>query len=348
MPTKTAEELRDLANRILQAAGADEENADRVAEALVSSDLAGVDTHGVFQLPRYVTEIGKGELVPAAHPKIIKESPTTAMVSGNWTFGQVAAGYAMQTAIRKAKESSVAVVGMVQATHLGRLGEYPEMAAAQGMVSIMCGSGYAEGQPSAVPFGGREKVLQSNPIAMGFPAGDKPPLIIDIATSIVANNKINLARAKNEPLPPGWIVDKDGNPTTDPQALEEGGGVLPFGGHKGYAMMLAVEFLGRILTGANGFAEGDLGGPVMREQGVTMVVLKADLFQPLTGFAQLADDKISQMKAVAPAPGFTEVLVPGDVENQARAARRRHGIPLSDAVWRSLTELADSLGVSVE
>ena len=347
MPTKTAGELRNLVSRILRAVGADGDNAERVAQALVSADLAGVDTHGVFQLPRYVTSIEDGELVPSAHPEVIKESTTTAMISGNWTFGQVAAGYAMQKAICKAKESNVAIVGMVQAYHIGRLGEYSEMAAEQEMVSMVFGSGYAEGLPSAVPFGGREKVLQSNPIAMGFPAGRRPSMIIDIATSIVANNKINLARAKNQPLPLGWIIDKDGNPTTDPLALDEGGGVLPFGGHKGYALMLAAEFLGRILTGSKFFAEDDLGGPVMREQGVTMVVFRADLFQSLDAFIQLADVKISQMKKVVPAPGFKEVLVPGDVENQARMDRRTNGIPLSDAVWRSLTELSGSLGISV-
>ena len=348
MPNITAENLHGLVRSILLAAGADERNASRVAEALVSSNLSGVDTHGIFHLPRYVSEIKEGILVPTAWPEIISETPTTALVTGNWTFGHVVAKYAMDLAVQKASEQNVAVVSFVQALHIGRLGEYAEMAASQGMVSHVWASGYSEEAPVAVPFGGRERVLHTNPISMGFPAGEEPPMVLDFATTTVAGSKVRLAQNRGQEVPSGSLVDQDGNPTTDPSVFSDGGGLLPFGGHKGYAIMLANELLGRVLSGSDAYAEAQRGGPVMRHQGVTLIVLKADIFQPLADFTRRADELERRMRGVPPAPGFKEVLVPGDLENRARATRQREGIPVPDDIWKSLTELAQSLGVKVE
>jgi LDH2 family malate/lactate/ureidoglycolate dehydrogenase len=345
MIIKTADELHSLARSILVAAGADEPNAERVSEALVSSNLSGVDTHGVWHLPHYVARIKDGELVPTARPEIISETPTSALVTGNWTFGHVAAKYGMELAVRKAKEQNVAIIGLVRAHHIGRLGEYAEMAASQNMIAFIFASGYSEETPAAVPYGGRARVLNTNPLAMGFPSEEEPPVVLDFATTTIAISRIVLAQTTDQQLPPGSIVDKDGRPTTDPAAFSAGGSLLPFGGHKGYALMVAIELLGRVLTGADGYTEPNRGGPFLGHQGVTLLAFRADLFQPAADFVRRADELHRRLHAVPPAAGFEEVLVPGDPESRARAARKRDGIPIPDDIWKSLTELAKSLGV---
>jgi LDH2 family malate/lactate/ureidoglycolate dehydrogenase len=169
--------------------------------------------------------------------------------------------------------------------------------------------------------------------------------MLDFATTTAAGSKVLVAQQRGLPIPEGWMLDRHGNPTTDPGARDEGGVYLPFGGHKGYAIMLANELLGRVLTGSDAYAEPGRGGPVMRHQGVTFIVLKADLFRPLAEFAATADELGRRMRAVPPAPGFDEVLVPGDMEARARVERQRDGIPVPLQVWASLLEVAGSLGV---
>lgn len=345
MVVKTAVELHEFATRILLAAGASQENAHRVAEALVSSNLCGVDTHGIWNVPGYVTAIQTGEILAKNRPAVLSETPTSALVTGNWTFGHVTAQYATEVAIQKAREQNMAVVGMVQLHHIGRVGEYVEMAAAQGMISLVAASGFAEERPRCAPYGGRARILDTNPLAMGFPAGQEPPMMFDYATTATSGIKVILARERKHPLPPGCIIDKDGNPTTDPNDFFAGGAYLPFGGYKGYAIMMAVEFLGRILTGADAFSDPNRGGPTFRRQGATIVVFRADLFRPLGEYAAQAVGTMRRVRAVPPAPGFSEVLVPGDPESHARTARTREGIPIAEDVWKAVTDVARSLNV---
>jgi len=191
-----------------------------------------------------------GEIVPDALPEVKVESPTSALVTGHWTFGQVAAKYATEKAIEKALQHSMSVVSLIQSHHLGRLGEYVEMASAKGLVSMIFGGGYAEENPVAVPYGGVRRTLSTNPIAMGFPGGDGDGMLFDFATTAASGVKVANARKKKEPLPLGWIVDKAGNPSTNAEDFFDGGGYLPFGGHKGYALMVGAEFLGRIFSGS--------------------------------------------------------------------------------------------------
>ena len=292
-------------------------------------------------------DIRDGYLVPTAVPEIVSETTATALVTGNWTFGFVAAKYAMELAIQKTGKQGVSVVGIVRCGHIGRLGEYSEMAAAEGMVSMVWAGGYSEDQQTTMPYGGLKPILHTNPLSMGFPAGDEVPMILDFATTGVSGSKVVQARDRGEKLPSGNIVDKDGNPTTNPDEFFNGGGHLPFGGHKGYAIMLAVETLGRILTGSDSYAEIHRGGLYNRHQGITIVVVKADVFQPLGDFTTRVDDLERRMRAVPPAPGFKEVLVPGDLESRSREARR-DGIPVPDDVWKVLTDLATEVGVPAE
>lgn len=347
MIVKTADTLQALAREILLKGGADEHNADIVAEHLVSANLSGVDTHGVWHLPHYVKGMQAGEIVGTARPEILNETAASALVKGNWAFGHVTAKYAMETAIEKAKEHHVTVVGLVQACHIGRLGHYVEMAASEGMISMLWAGGFGVEVPATAPYGGRERALHTNPLAMGFPGGEAPPMMFDFATTAVSGVKVLDARRRGVQLPAGCLVDKDGVPSTDPNDYFDGGAYLPFGGHKGYALMMAVEFLGRIFTGSDTFTDVGRGGAIMGHQGVTMIVLKADLFRPFAAFTNQVNEMGDRIRGVAPAPGFGAVLMPGDPESRTRAARKRDGIPIADDVWESIVGVAASLNVRV-
>ena len=347
MYTISAEELHSLVSRVMVAVGADNANAERVAQALVSSDISGVDTHGVFHLPLYVSDIKSGYILPSAKPEIIKETATTALIGGNWTFGFVAAKYALDLLVRKVRENNISVVGIVQANHIGRVGEYSEMAAAEGVICFVWGSGYSEHEPTTVPYGGRTKVLHTNPLSMGFPLGNQPPMLLDFATTAISGSKVELSGRKNMKVDPGSIVDKNGDPTVNPGDFFNGGALLPFGGHKGYSIMMAVEFLGRIFTGSDTYADPDRGGVYMRHQGITIMGMKADTFSSIDDYETRASEMSRRVRSVPPAKGFKEVLLPGDVEARAREKRKLEGVPLADEVWDMLTDLAKSLNVEI-
>ena len=347
MITKSADALHALVKRILLAAGADEQNAEEVAHHLVLSNLSGVDTHGIWTIPIYVAGILANELLPAAKPAILQETATSALVTGNWTFGHVAAKYAMELAINKARTQNMAVVGIVQLHHIGRLGTYVEMAAAENMIGMVWAGGFGQVEPVSVPYGGKTRVMHTNPISIGLPAGEESTMMFDWATTALSGVKVENAYRRREQLPPNSIVDKDGVPTTNPDDFYAGGGHLPFGAHKGYTLMMTSEFLGRIFTGADSYVEAGRGGPIFLHQGVTMVAFKSDLFQPFADYAERADEMERRVRAVPPAPGFDEVLAPGDLEARTRERRRREGIPIADDIWQSLTEAAASVGVEI-
>lgn len=334
-----ADELRNLVRDVLKGAGADQRNADRVAEALVSSNLCGVETHGVWHLAGYVAAIKAGDIVPTAWPEILTETPTTALVSGNWTFGHVAANYAMEVAMEKARAQGVAIVGLVKSGHIGRLGEYVELAASKGLIAQLWGGGYSEEVPAAVPYGGRERALHTNPVAMAFPMGAGSPMMFDFATTAISGVKIVDARDQNKPLPPDCIVDKDGNPTTNAADFFEGGAHVPFGKHKGYAFMMAAEFLGMVLTASDTYTDAKRGGPIFRYSGAAFIVIKPDIFRPMGDYLTYSEKIRSRIRSVLPAPGFKEVLTPGDPEARTRAIRSREGIPISQGLWQKISEL---------
>jgi LDH2 family malate/lactate/ureidoglycolate dehydrogenase len=340
---KTRAEIAALAREVLELAGADEENATIVADHLALADESGVHSHGVCHLPGYVADIESGRLDPVARPAILRDEPTSALVSGRWTFGQVAAEYATNVAVAKAHEAGVAVVGLVESHHIGRLGHFVELAAERGAISMVWGGGYAEEDPHSAPYGGRERLLGTNPIAFGFPGGAEPPMMFDFATTAVAGMKVVTARRRGEPLPAGSLVDKDGVPTTNPEDFFDGGAHVPFGGHKGYAIAMASEWLGRLLTGSDAYADERHGGRILGHQGVTFVVIRADLFAPLGEFRLRADEMARRTNAVAPAPGFDRVLVPGELEFTTRERQRAAGVEMEEEVWSSLLELRERL-----
>jgi LDH2 family malate/lactate/ureidoglycolate dehydrogenase len=347
MITRSAEQLHVIVKKVLLAAGADEWNAEGVAEHLVASNLSGVDSHGTWHLLGYVKGVQSGDIVPDAHPEILQETASSALVSGNWGFGQPAGREAMQICMDKAKTQNIAIVGVVQKHHLGRLGHYVDMAAAEGLISFVFAGGQSELAPTAMPFGGSRPVLNTNPLAAGFPTATAGhPVMFDFATSCTSGVKVVNANARGEKLPQGYVVDKHGVPTDDPEEFFDDGGHAPFGGHKGYAIMMMVEYIGRIFLGTNALKDDKRGGDILRCEGGTMIALKADLFQEMDAFLSWSDEMSQRVHAVPPAPGFDGVLMPGDPEANARETRRHDGIPIEDDVWATIVEACEMFGIT--
>tara|TARA_B100000686_G_scaffold249369_1_gene259369 strand:- start:229 stop:1494 length:1266 start_codon:yes stop_codon:yes gene_type:complete len=349
MHTIAAEKLHELVKEICVAAGADERNAVCLADHQVLSNLRGVDTHGIWHLPLYIDQILCEQLLPTNWPQVIQENSASALVDGNWTFGQTTAKVATEVAVSKACIHGISVVGAVRCNHIGRVGHFVEMAAKKGCIGIVVAGGFSEVDPVTAPFGGRERVLSTNPIAMSFPVDtEKDPVMFDFATTAIAGVKVENALRRGEEVPPGCIIDKDGNPTTDAQAYGEGGAHVPFAEHKGYALNVAVEYLGRILTGSDKYAEENRGTDILRHHGTTVIAIKADLFRPLEDFYKSANEMANRLRKVAPAPGHDVVMAPGDPESQTQAERERDGIPVADDVWKNVVETANKVGVNAE
>jgi LDH2 family malate/lactate/ureidoglycolate dehydrogenase len=346
-----AQQLKQMTYAIFMAAGAAQPNAERVAEALVDANLAGHDSHGVARIPQYLQAIAAGQLDPAARPAVLKETALSLLLDGKWSFGQVGAQMCMQEAIRRAKTHGMAIAALVRAYHIGRLGEYSEMAHDAGMIALVTtgGLGGRHIAPGAgmAPYGGARAVLGTNPLSFGFPAGAQPPVMADFATSTVAMGKVNLARAKGEALPPNCILDRHGNPTTDPNDFYDGGVLLPFGGHKGYGLAVVVELLSQALTGSDTCGDAKESGGLYMLAGNVFLVLDPALFRPKEDYGAAADAIIQKIKAVPPAAGFSEVLVPGEPEQRSKARRRQEGVGIADGTWKALQEQAAKLNLNL-
>jgi uncharacterized oxidoreductase len=336
-----AERLHKVASALFQAAGTPEDITKDVVDILIESNLAGHDSHGVQLIPGYMRMVKEGRVKPDARPEIVEETPTTALVAGRWGWGQLTGAFGTDVAIRKARESKISMVGMVECNHVGRQGEYVERASAAGLAMIATLGSGGEGGNTA-PFGGRKGALGTNPWSVGIPAGEQPNVLLDFATTVVAGNKVAVARAKGEQLPPGAILDKDGNPSTDPAALREGGTMLPFGAHKGYALAVCAELMGNIVTGSYRFPGSGRGG------GTLFIAFDPAVFGSAASYAEAADRVLARIKAVPPAPGFQEVLLPGEPELRNKAKRGAEGVPIPEATWEALKKAGSDLGVDVE
>ncbi len=344
MVTFSASQWRLVGRATFQAAGATESNAVRVTDALVDSSLTGHDSHGVIRIIQYTKAIERGEIDPAAQPEVVKETAVTSLVDGKWTFGQVGAENCMKKAISQARENGIAISGLIRANHIGRVGEYAEMAHEAGMIGMIFvgGFGSAGGASNSgvAPYGGSRPAFGTNPIAIGLPAGEQPPVTVDFATSAVAGGKISLARAKGAQLPPGCILDKGGNPTTNPEDFYKGGMLTTFGGHKGYGLAVAIQLLGQALVGGDRYGEEGVLGGSYRKTSSTFIAIDPGVFRPLDEYKASADASLNRIRAVPPAHGFDEVLIPGEPERRSKKQRLTQGISLPDSSWRDLQELA--------
>ena len=343
MPTVPAERLETIAAALLRVAGASESEAAIIAKHSIGANLAGHDSHGIIQIPTYIDRVKRGHIVPGAPFEVVSESPTTTVVDGHWGFGYVVSERVMEMTIEKAKAGGVAAATVFRQSHVGRVADYPIMASAEGMIGMMTAdSGRAA--KSVVPFGGREPRLGTNPICIAIPSNLEGPLFVDMATSAVAGGKVALAVARGTSIPEGWIIDKDGNPTTDPTALGQGGASLPLGGpegHKGYGLSVMVEILSGLLTGL-GFGHD----PSSRHNdGCFLAAFNVEAFRPLEAFKREVTEFAGYLTSSEPAAGFERVYYPGELEHMRTQTLLEEGISVEDTTWAKLRELAAEYGV---
>lgn len=334
--------LQTLCRDIFAACGSPEDIAAQVAESLVLTNLFGHDSHGVLRLKQYVSMIRDGMIQPSARPSLKRSFGATAMVTGGYGFGQIAARYSARLAIDLARQHGICAVSLGQNTHIGRLGEYTQMIAAQGLIGICFTSGTMF-RGWVTPFGGRERVFGTNPMSFAVPGQNEEILLLDFATAGLAHGKVVLARAKGAPVPTGMMLDKRGRPTTDAAILDEGAVLLPMGAHKGSGLALMMEIIPTLLAGHRPIASDafHFGNPSL------MMALDPRAFDADAHFQAQVSALTRRVKTVKPAEGVAEVLLPGEPEARSYQARERDGIPLPAAVWADLRELARELGIKI-
>ncbi len=346
MPRVTAERLGEIERGLLRAAGASAEEAEIVARHSVAANLAGHDSHGVIQIPVYIDRIRRGHIVPGAPVEVVSETDAATVIDGHWGFGYVVSERAMEMTIEKARARGVAAATVRRQSHVGRLTDYPLMAAEAGMIGLMTADS-GRSAKNVVPYGGRSRRLGTNPICMAVPSDLDGPMFIDFATSAVAGGKISVAVARGESIPEGWIVDRDGNPTTDPGDLAAGGAQLPLGGtegHKGYGLSVMIEILCGVLTGL-GFGHDPSG---RHNDGCFMAAFDVGAFRPLGEFRQEVAQLARYLKETPLAAGFERIYYPGELEHERARRLGREGIEVEDATWDELRRLAAEYSIAPE
>ncbi len=368
MQTISSDRLRDFTRQVFLAAGFGPDNADRATDVLVWASLRGVDTHGIRNLKKYYiecTSIGwrDGQIVPNAELTTDRESETTAALNANGGLGLSVAAKAMDLAITKASNHGVGIVTVRNSTHFGPAGYYAQMACQHDMIGF-ASTGYLfpHGQEKAVvPFGGLIPMLSTNPIAIACPAQAMPPFVLDMSTSVVPVNRIEMLEELGKSIPSGWALDKDHQSVTDPADVEKMiplGGSTEFGGHKGYGLALAGWILTGLLSGAwksdpepdrvlgvstdtkNGFAQEGIGH--------SFAAVRLDQFGDPTMIKCGLDSMIKTFNESAPAEGFDRVRVPGQPEYETLQQRTEHGIPLPNATLAELQSLSQQFDVPLD
>ena len=344
MPTFHHDPLEKLASGIFQSIGVAADGAAWVAHLLVQANLRGHDSHGVIRIPQYIGSWRKGDIDAKAEPVVVQDGPATALIDGKLGFGQILAKRGMEVAMQKAAAIGVSAVGVFNSNHIGRLADYAEMALDRNMLALITVNAGGAGQRMA-PWGGRAPRLSTNPIAFACPADKAAPISFDIATTVAAEGKVRVKRNRGEKMPLGWVLDPDGNPTTDPSALygTPPGTILPAGGHKGYCLALMIDVLGGILARAGHSRPNP--GPI--RNGIFMVVVDIARFVAPETFRAEVDDLVGYLKSSPTAPGVTEILTPGEPELRTEAERRTAGIFVEDQTWGQIAEIAKEFKLAV-
>jgi ureidoglycolate dehydrogenase (NAD+) len=335
------EALAGFCRQVLLQAGLGEEDAATVADSLVAADLRGVATHGVMRLPIYVERLRRGLIAARPAIRVRRTGPATATLDGGNGPGQVVALRAMEEAVAIAEEAGVGLVAVHGSNHFGAAGWFALHAAERGMIGLAL----THAEADAVPFGGRRAALGTNPLAVAVPRADGPPVLLDMATSAVAMGRVMVARRQGQPIPDGWAVDADGQPTTDPRKAKA---VVPLAGPKGYGLAFVVEVLAGLLSGSRtGTEVRRMYDDFEQPQGIGHLLGAIDpaRFLAPEDFTGGVERLAGQLKATPPAAGFDEVLLPGEPEERTRQRHRRDGIPIPDELARELAALGAELAV---
>jgi LDH2 family malate/lactate/ureidoglycolate dehydrogenase len=331
---------------VLAACGLPKDDAAIVAQRMIDSDLSGIDTHGIARLPQYVPWLKRGTINPRAKVRLVERGPATAVVDGDNGMGHLAMTFAAETAIALARETGIGWVGSRRSNHAGAGGAYAALALAHDMIGVY---GAASSANHMAIWGGAEPMLGTNPIAIAIPAGEEPPVVLDIATSVSSFGQIRKHLMSGEPIPEGWVIDRvDGKPITDPKRATEGT-LQPIGGYKGSGLALIIGLLaGPLNRAAFGRDVQDFGGDRSNETntGQFIVVLDVKRFLPLADFKADMDRHIRDLRGSLRLPGVDAIRVPGGERSRRMRERGEHGVVLPAALRKQLDEIAAPLGVA--
>jgi uncharacterized oxidoreductase len=353
MPVIQVEPLRRLLRAVFEGAGCPEDEAGRIAHYLTRANLTGHDSHGVIRTQRYVEWLAEGWVLAGQHVEAVVDAGSIAVLDGHHGMGQTVGPEAAEIGIRKAREHGVAIVALRNAGHLGRIGDFAEMAIEAGLVSLHFVNVF--GSLLVAPFGGRERRFSTNPIAIGVPTANGEPFVLDFATALVAEGKVLVARQGGPQVPVGALVSEAGELTNDPSVLygpdEPGrypdprqgkGAMRTFGEHKGSGLALACDLLAGCL-GGSGITRASEGRV---HNGMLSIYLDPARFGTENSFRRDVDDYIAWIKSATPITADAPVIVPGDKERKLAAARTADGLPLPEEVWRSIQHAARAVGLT--
>jgi LDH2 family malate/lactate/ureidoglycolate dehydrogenase len=344
-PRVDATRLTDFAAAVYASAGMPEAEARLVADTLVQADLWGHQSHGVLRLGWYLDRLRHGVMQPVTTPEFVVDAGAIAVIDGHDGVGQVLTMLATHEAITRARAHGIGAVAVRNSNHFGTCMYYTRRVAAAGCVALLT----SNGGPAMAPWGGRKKIIGTNPWSVAAPVGTRAPFVVDMAATGVARGKIYLARSQHRPIPLGWALNQAGEPTTDPQEALDGL-ILPMGEHKGYAIAAMVDMLSGVLTGS-GFLSA-VHSPYQTTHkshcGHVLIAMDIATFQPLEAFTTRMEAFVDEIKAVPLAKGFDEVFYPGEIEDNNDAQFRREGLALPEDTRADLRRIAQATGLTAQ
>lgn len=349
-----AQPMRHFVGQIFAAAGCHADEAARVARYLVEANLTGHDSHGVIRVPRYINWLKTGRVVPNQTIQVVSENDVLAVIDGRYGFGQSVGEQAVSRGIDKARANGVSIVALRNSGHLGRIGDWAELAAAHDLISVHFVNTTGLGMLVA-PFGTAERRFSTNPFAVGVPVKGRWPLILDFATSIVAEGKILVAVNGGKPLPEGALIDGQGHPTNNPEAVygkltstqpldsrSGTGAIRAMGEHKGSGLSFMCEILAGALTGGGCARKNE----TQLVNGMLSIFMAVDRFDSGDYYAAEVERYVAFVKSARAIEVGGEVLLPGEPEQRNRETRAKHGLPLTAATWDSIVATASELDIA--
>lgn len=339
-----AEACRRFIARVLAAVRLPPDDAGEVARLMTMADLRGADGHGIFRLPQYIRRIQAGGLNVRPQIRVLRETDATALVDGDNGMGHLVMQYTARLAMEKAQRQGVGWVGVRGSNHAGPASLYATMPLERDMVGLYLAVGNANHLP---PWGGIDLLLSTNPIAVAVPAAAEPPIVLDMATTVVAYGRIKTAAQRGDTMPEGWMIDTDGRPLTDPRRADEGF-LLPIGGHKGYGLALVFGLLAGTLNGAamgRDVVDFNKDDTTPTNTGQAMVALNVAHFAPIDTFKRNVDALIRELRSSRRMPGVDRIRLPGEQSHATYKDRMERGIPMNATLWAQLAMLATSLNV---
>jgi uncharacterized oxidoreductase len=338
--------LKSLTSSIFAAAGCNPQEAERIGHYLTEANLVGHDSHGVIRISYYIDWLRAGKVLANQNIQVVFENDCIAVVDGGYGFGQTIGEQATKLGIEKSAKHGVAVIALRNAGHLGRIGDWPLLAARSGKVSLHFVNTSGAGILVA-PFGGINRRLSANPVAAGVPTAGGPPILMDMSCCTIAEGKLKVAFNKGVNVPEGCIIDSQGKPTTDPKVFygDPPGAILSIASHKGYALGIIAEMLAGALTGGGASNPANAG---RLANGMLSIYMDHRFFQEDAAFGAEVRRFIEWVKSSAKSQPGGEILMPGEIEDKTKTQRLRDGIELDDNTWKAISDTCRSLGVKVE